>query len=630
MKRKYGMYYSAFLKAVRTGKNVTLEQLGWGLCSISMMNRIEEGLRLPEKMMRDRLMDRLGMANDGFEEYLQPDEYAHWKTRQDLLQAIENNELDRAEQMISLYGKNGGEGNAIERQFYLAMKVQIMRCQGASDGELSAVLKGAIELTIPEYIMDQWKSYLLSGQEWNLLLEYIRCGGDVGQGVESSQKESHKVTAYEALLEAVQESKMDIYNRAKIGSKAAYYLCVELMKKPQEAWDCERLLRISGSAVEVLRSAERMYYLSELLEIEEQALALLAEELGTATDGIRGLVSTLAQVREWRRVLAQIYRDGAVAEKMENDCYLYWQTQNYCYGDVVRKRRKMLGMSVEELCAGICEKRTVQRLESKKYNTHIEIIGELFERLGLSCEYARKSIVTDRYEAIVLYDEAVNAITNRDTDVLGKVLPRLREMLSMDLVINRQEMDFFEMLYLHYMEIINKEECVERLQRILEYTVPLKCIKPEGKGYLYCGEMAYLCNIAMKSEGYKKKIYMELLMSACQQLVKENGIKAYINTYETFMCNIASYLGNEGEYARSNEISDKIMQECLSMRRMNTLYNCIYNKWWNQRECSTDNTSVEQKLYTERELQKCIQLAALCRSRTYECFYIDKLKTIEA
>lgn len=630
MKHKYGMFYSAFLKALRMEKSVTLEQLGWGLCSISMMNRIEEGRRLPEKLMRDRLMDRLGVANDGFEDYLQPDEYIHWKNRQDLIHAIECSQLDRAERIICQYEENNRGRNSIEYQFYLAMKVQIMRRREASDEEMRAVLKCAIELTMPECHMDGWRGHFLAVQEWNLLLEYIGCGGDMEQLSESGREGNYRVTAYESLLEAIRESKMDIYSCAKIYPKASYFLCLELMKKPEEDWDCERLLQISGNAVEILRDAERMYYLSELLEVEEKALVLLLEKFKMVAGGIGGLLSALAQVRKWREVLTEVYQDGNVSEKMENDCFLYWQTQNYCYGDVVRKRREMLGMSAEELCAGICEKRTLHRLESKKCHTQIEIIGELFERLGLSCEYVRKNIVTDRYEAISLYNEALDALINRrDTEALSRILPQLREMLPMDLAINRQQMDFFDMLYLYYLGNIKKEECLDKLKKILEYTVPLRCIKQEKENCLSNGEMQYLCNLATKSEGQEKKMYMSMLLSVCRQLVKENGIKAYINTYETFMCNIASYLGDEGDYAQSNEISDEVMRECLSMRRMNMLYNCVYNRWWNQREGSAVKTSTEQKIYTKHELQKCIQLAGLCKSTAYVKFYTKKLNSME-
>ena len=330
MKHKYGMHYSTFLRAMRMEKNVTLEQLGWGLCTVSMMNRIEEGRRLPDKMMRDRL----GVANDGFEDYLQPDEYVLWKTRQDLLHAIGSKDMHRAERMICQYEECGAGSNVIERQFYLAMKVQLMQYHGASNEELCAVLKCAIGLTMPKCFKDKWKNYLLAPQEWNLLVEYISYGGDVGRMLQDGQENAYRVAAYETLLEAIQKSKMDIYSCAKIYPKAAYYLCLELMNKPTEDWDCDRLLQVSGRAVEILRSAQRMYYLWELLEIEEQVLVFLTEQFEIGTGGIKGLLSTLTQVREWRKVLAETYRDEGVSEKMENDCHLYWQTQNYRYGDV--------------------------------------------------------------------------------------------------------------------------------------------------------------------------------------------------------------------------------------------------------------------------------------------------------
>lgn len=626
MKHKYGLYYSTFLKVMRTGKNVSLEQLGWGLCSVSMMNRIEEGRRLPGKMMRDRLMDRLGVANDGFEDYLQPDEYVSWKIRQDLLHAIENKDMGMAERVICQYERNDTGGNAIERQFYLTMKVWLMQYQGASDKELRAVLKYAIDLTMPE--CSRWKGHPLAAQEWNLLLEYIRYGGDVGHMPGSGKEDDYKVSAYGAVLEAIQDSKMDSYSCARIYPKAAHYLCLELMRKSREEWDCDRLLQVSGSAVEILRSAERMYYLCELLEIEEQVLVVLIEQFGIAAGGIKGLMDTLTQVCEWRKVLAEIYRDGGVSEKMENDSYLYWQTQNYCFGDVVRKRRKMLGMSVEELCEGICDKRTVRRLESNKMNTQMGIIGELFERLGLSSEYQRKRIVTDQYEAIALHNEAIRAIINRDTEVLGKILPRLRELLPMELVINRQEIGFIEALYLYHSKQITGRECAYRMQQVLEYTVPLECARHMEIGYLTCGEIACLYNIAIRSMEKEKKIYLELLWHICEGLVQENGIRAHFNTYELVMCIIASYLGNTGEYKSSNEIGYRIMVESLSMRRMNMIKSCIYNRWWNQNECVTEDTSAEQKLVAEWELQKCIQLARLCGDKLYEKFYFEKLKRL--
>ena len=421
-----------FLTGMRTGKKVTLERLGYGLCSADMLSRIETGERLPDKLMRDRLMERLGFENDGFEDFLQPDEYGLWQTRERLLHAVNAREIAEAERLLRLLEQADAKENVILRQFCLAMRAQLMQYQGASEKELQEVFGKALSLTVPDIAAGKWDGRLLAVQEWNLLLEYIRYGGDAGPVAERESAGTCIAQAFEALLTAIRNSGMDAYSYVKICPKAAYYLCLERMKSPLDSAACRKLLQICAEAVENLRSCMRMYWLCELLEIMEQILEIytgllredspkrapasfdqawnrLREKTAKAQspadtaagctknltapehlDDLESLAVLSAQIREWRIVLTGIYQEYGITEKMENFCYLYTQTQNYRIGDVVRKRRKMLGMSAQELCEGICSEKTLRRLENNKVKTQRAIWGELFSKLGLS---DRKSVV---------------------------------------------------------------------------------------------------------------------------------------------------------------------------------------------------------------------------------------------
>ncbi len=621
------IHFNTFLSAMRKGKNVTLERLAWGLCSISMLGRIESGERLPDKMMRDRLMDRLGIVNDGFEDFLPPAEYALWKERQDLLQAIENKDLDTADKLIRQYEMNGVSNNAIEHQFYLAMKIQLMQYQNDPEEELREVLKQAISLTIPESSMDRWNGRLLAVQEWNLLLEYIRCGGDVGTAREKGRNTAGKLPAYEKILEAIQKSSMDTYSCAKIYPKAVYYLCLEWMSLPVSDWDCRRMYDLAEKALEMLRSISRMYYLCEVLEIMERVLSVWIGRSDMTDEETRRLRPMMAQVQEWRRVLSEVFEGSKVSEKMESGSYLYWQMQNYCIGDVVRKRRKLLGISAKSLCRGICSEKTLRRLENNRNGTHMEIVGELLERLGLAPEYQRKKIITNRYEAMVLYNKVTYAVNNQDLVTLGRLLPELRDMLSMDILNNRQEMSCLETIYLWHCKQITNEESISRLQQILEYTVPLKCVQNMEEGYLSSGEINCLYNIAIRAMGVEKSAYMKLLQQICDGFVQENEMKTFAQIYELIMYKVASYLGDMGEYGTSNKISNEIMETSLSLRRMNMIHMCVYNNLWNQMEDKTKNTLADSDNII-KELQKCFQLARLCKDILYEDFYNKKLSQI--
>lgn len=255
----------------------------------------------------------------------------------------------------------------------------------------------------------------------------------------------------------------------------------------------------------------------------------------------------------------------------------------------------------------------------------MEIVGELLERMGLSPEYQRKRIITDRYEAMVLYDEAIKAINNRDLKTLGEVLPKLRDILPMKIKDNRQEMDCLETLYLLDGGKITTEECISRLQRALAYTVPLERVLQMEEGYLSRGELECLYNIANRTDGAEKEIYMDLLRKICERLGGEDIMQTRVATYELIMYMVASYLGDLGKYAESDKICEDIMKKSLSLRRMNMLHMCIYNNLWNRMKETTKNTSANNESFVKEELQKCFQLSILCKDRLYECFYNKKL-----
>lgn len=545
-----------------------------------------------------------------------------------------------------------------------------MQYQGASEKELQEVFGEALSLTVPDIAAGKWGERLLAVQEWNLLLEYIRYGGDAGLMAGTESAGTCIAQAFEALLTAVHSSGMDAYSYVKICPKAAYYLCLEQMKSPLDSAACRKLLQICAEAVENLRSCMRMYWLCELLEIMEQILEIytgllqadspkyapepfdqawnrLTEKTAktqsladTAENGMKNLTTPehlddpeslaalSAQIREWRIVLTGIYQEYGIPEKMENFCYLYTQTQNYRIGDVVRKRRKMLGMSAQELCEGICSEKTLRRLENSKVKTQRAIWGELFSRLGLSPEYHRESIITDRHDVINIYRNARKAANNYDIVKCHKLLLQLNKMLSMDIPVNKQELERMDCVCRFRKGEITLDECVIRLKKVLQHTVPLKIIINAKDGpniYLTNEELGCLYSIVMKSREPTEEFNVDLLQSVTRQCIPENNTN--YGMQELIMNGMASRLGDAGEYKRSTEISENLIKECLSVRRMGMLHHCLYNRFWNRMDATKKGISVVPGISAAQELQKCIQLAKLCKQKSYEKFYSGKLRS---
>ena len=90
--------YHGFLRALREMNNVTQEAVSIGICTTSGMNRFENGNRVAEKLMRDRLTARLGISGEKYEDYLQRTEYIRWQHRLRLIKAIEKRDLALAKE----------------------------------------------------------------------------------------------------------------------------------------------------------------------------------------------------------------------------------------------------------------------------------------------------------------------------------------------------------------------------------------------------------------------------------------------------------------------------------------------------------------------------------------------------
>lgn len=249
--------------------------------------------------------------------------------------------------------------------------------------------------------------------------------------------------------------------------------------------------------------------------------------------------------------------------------------------------------------------------------------------MGLSPEYIREGIVVKRYDVINIYRRVKDAMNNYDMEKCHQLLQQLEEMVSMDISINRQELKHMDCLYRFKKREIASDECVNELKNALQYTVPLESIlnaKDESDIYLTHAELGCLYSIFMKSRESAKGFDMDLLLRVTRQCIPENSIN--ISMYELIMNGMASRLGDVGEYERSMRISESVMRVSLSARRMGMLQHCLYNRLWNRMEAAKKGLSEVpdvSDVSTTQELQKCIQLAKLCKQNFYEKFYSGKL-----
>ncbi|MDE6917916.1 MAG: helix-turn-helix transcriptional regulator, partial [Lachnospiraceae bacterium] len=112
-----------FLRQVRKEENVRLEQLAEGLMTVSHLARIEKGQRPICKNMRDRLLGRLGVASDLYENLLNIEDYIAWQQQRNILSAIERRDFVKAQELLDVYAEQKPRfKDKIKQQFCLVMR----------------------------------------------------------------------------------------------------------------------------------------------------------------------------------------------------------------------------------------------------------------------------------------------------------------------------------------------------------------------------------------------------------------------------------------------------------------------------------------------------------------------------
>ena len=615
--------FRGFLAAYRTMQGVQMKDLTKGLYSISMMSRVESGERLPKKLERDRLVARLGVSNEDYEDYLSREEHAEWKFRQEILKSISEKNVAKLEEQLRIYSE-AEELDKVEKQFLETMRFMLLKMKGASEEELCTTIELAVSYTIEDVKEGFPENLILADQEINLLIEYVSLHH---YGDTEKERRDWRFARYSDIIAYIEKSYIDCIGRAKVYPKLVYYICKEYMNENSSQQEVERCLRLCTEAIELLRDTRKLYYFVELLETHEwftkRYVKIKNSEVKMMPPEYRELA---VEAREWADLFIDLYKEFGVSPYMDDFVYLYLETESHCINEVVRIRRKMLKITQVETARDACDIKTVRRTEQGKMSPQMFAVRGMFGNLGLCPEYVRGNVITHDPEVMKLYIDVMKYANERKYDELERGLNELELRLSMDIVQNRQVVEYLRILLDSLTKKLTQEESVERLIEVLELTVPIeKCFKLK-EWYFTVEETTILNTIAAMYNGKRKNKYEELLMKYFAQSLSDNGIVSRPDIYEIVATGFANHLGDKGEYDASDKIADEVITNCLKMRRMRSIVRNLYFKCWNKYNVDDGNALRTEAPEVHFMMNRCIKLSRIIRHKKLEEFFVAMLK----
>lgn len=618
--------YGEFLEKQREQKKIERDVFGRGIFTPSSMSKVERGERYPDKQTRDRLLARLGESGYDYENFLQPDEYADWEERRNILDSLDDLKLEVAAQLLEQYEKKKSTKERVAKQFLLTMRVQWMELKGVPKEERFRVLEQAVKLTIPTIDKTPVAELVLSIQELNLVLEY---------GAYKWPERLQELCL--ELLQYLDRNAFDQESKAMLGAKLALYYCnaedLEREKEPKARLQrLEQALSICTNGIEALRDHQKIYFAWELLQKKGQYISqLLKYNVVFFEKQVEEYQKELEQTREFYQLIDGLYGKYQIPKETNSFTCFYREHEIYCINDVIRARRRMLGISREELeKALLCGKSTLKRLESNTTNVQMEIAQGLFDRFCLSTEMHRAQIVTDSQEALRVEEEFRWEYNQRNYKKAEELLNKLRTLIPMTRRINRQYIFYEEKVLAYDKGEISKEEYLQYAKEALEMTIPLPAAMAEireertrnGKvwppeKYLTNMEVTILKNVANSYGSTEENAYWEVLKEYFGWLEKKCTLAPILGMYGFVMTSVASWLGDMERYEESNAINEKILREVLRTRSLSHAHRNMYGLLWNEGKQKGLPMNAEDPEW-RMKLQDLLTIDIYCRDKLRE------------
>lgn len=630
-----------FIESTMDNCGITTEQLTYGLCNTEEWDSLLAGEYL-DKLMMSRLLDRLGCRGARCDILLFGSEYDDWQERMDIVFAINDGETELAEKILEEYAcrkivqKNidkMGCNERLEYQFVLMMQAYIMLGGRFDRTELIAKLQEAAVLTIPQGVdvaFDNGMKIILSVQELDILLEYYY------QHVcrEIEEKNIKTVDYYIGRIRKVIDYILsaDWFNalsKANILPKAVYYVMLSNQKKIRLNVDNEdelifiaeelksygRWLSDYDNAIEALRNDGRTYYLAELCDMMDIIVSrmkrLLSEDVCKSMK-LDDIKNTADRCRE---MLLYIEKLTGISRYTKSGMYMYFEPNVYRMEKAVADRRRLLGITQNQLAEGICTAKTIRRLEQGHCRPHGYNLYEILNRLELYSDFVLDEIVSYNAGDMELLEKVYDAIGMNETERAQELLQTLKANLDMEYTRNRQTIERLETNFAYGRREIELKVYLEKMKNIIGYSVKYEHVLKNPAVYLTSCETTILHNMQNKQNEQDRLMY---LYSIPSQYVRG---ELFIRKIEFCKTKFASDAGNRGEYEKSNSIFMDVIQKNTKLKRIYNIDRCIYGIWW--------NNNMQHKYSTEQSkelLNICIDISDFSKGYVYKQFFLKQYK----
>ncbi len=576
-----------FIGDIRTYEGITLDQLALGLCSTTYLNRVESGEREADKMLTDALLERLGKPAELFERILDWDEFCAWKQRKTILSLLKTGDVNAAATAIA--GYPAGERGVLAQQFILVAEINLRSRQGATVVELLPLLESALRLSHPDYGVVPLDALLLSRMEGHLLFAILKIREEL-HGIETVIEDFRSL--YRCLTKSRYETRERVY--------LLPYIACHIIAYEYKYGNFSPALALCEEVLTELTTEKRLFAYERLLEWKQRLFDALH----------------ICDQRP-QRLLARLKQIQAMGKPPCNLLIPYEERGNvYCVNQVIRDRRKFLGISQADLADGICDVTTISRIENRNSSLQKRKRKLLLQRVNMSGERYDYEIITNRYEDYLLRSELGRAILKGDlarmTALYAQLCGRVPDTLTNRQYLVTQDAAIRSDLPQDDPQWISLQERLEGEKDALRLTLPrpLETIDAWPTTALSINEFCILstCSQLYKRERqHRKALSVLYYVKKCMESTGADPAY-YEDLYTRILKRISSNLGDLGMYEEASKLDLHALEMSLDNHNSARLALYLYDHAWNM-EHQLQVYPERERTDAEREVSTLLTLA---------------------
>ncbi|CRL37152.1 hypothetical protein RIL183_03141 [Roseburia inulinivorans] len=554
-----GLNIGRLLYGIRTKYEMNVKDICRGICSPSSYCMYENGEIVPDILLVNMFLDRMGFGILGLTAYISEKEVVYFKWKESTRACIRNENYKKLVMLLEhMPTGNVSLNKKIREQYAWFIKGIVAEKDTADLKKATECYEKALECTCGFLIKSQKIEGTFSVREIHIYAIYLNLLCKV-----NPKEKEEVISRFYQLMQYVNVHYVEEQQKVKI-----YPLLVCLWGNLViEGKDTEGSFEIFEKTLELLRKQKSLYCLLEIMRLHILVGLKEKRDMSKEQEDIKILQSFFEEFGY--QAQSQIYVPQANEIMLEH------------VGQYLSTERKKVNYTQEKISDGICSVESYSRIENGRKPTRNNYKA-LTEKIGTENRYYIELVNTGNIDALLLCREISYELFMEKNERLPELLEELKTVLGeKEVAKNRQYLEFVQVSIEENTGRKTWNQCCDMFRNILSYTMNEKEIGKKRHVYTMLEiNLIDHISVCMAKDG-KSEEAMHLIKAFLDDM-------DYMKTekyYETFLAklNYARWKSDRGNFDEAECIYREGIEQRIRRNKTELLDEYIgeyaYNKY---------------------------------------------------